>query len=221
MRLWSRFLVTSAFALMFVGSVVSAQDAPEGEAMPTENAIEAPVEVASNVQFFRSLNDQGNATIGDGYRLAHILYAQRMDDKDGSKAREDMGWYRTKLIEAGIIDSSWSKQEGRLLTHIGFAYLCMKAAGVEGGVMWSATGHQRYAHREMVDRGLFPHVNPRQYISGSQALAAYRTCRNWVIEDQRRLTAPIPAPEPMPEEASPAEAEGQPAEGEAEGEKTE
>ncbi len=171
---------------------LAAQDAPEPSDQPpapvdetpaTVDETPAPVEevpapapVVSNVRFLRDLNDKGNATYGDLYRLGVMLWKARMNDEDGIRTSHSPADARQALISGGLIDATWDSGDG-LLMHKDAALLFARAMDLKGGLFWSITDSCRYAHREMIDRGLFPQENPRQYISGAGVLSAFRDCR--------------------------------------------
>jgi hypothetical protein len=141
-----------------------------------DEAPAAPVRVVANVLFQRELNKKGNATYGDLYRLAVMLWRARLLDEAGTRTAHSPADARQALIEGGLIDASWDAGDG-LLMHKDAALLFARAMDLQGGVMWSLTDSCRYAHREMIDRRLFPVENPRQYISGAGVLSAFRDCR--------------------------------------------
>lgn len=196
MRTFAMLLVLTALAT--AGLSVSAQEEPVkdngGEAKaPTETAVEPEAEPSpepaearapSHVKFFTMLTDQGNATLSDVYRLAFILYHRRMGDTDKGRARLSGDGYRTALIDAGLIDANFGSGNAAA-THQEAAYLFAQAIGLKGGVFWSLTSTQRYAHREMQDRNLFPDENPRQYISGPSLLSSFRDCTEFLNQQAR------------------------------------
>lgn len=144
-----------------------AADAPAGTvARPT-----------SNVRFYKELVDRGNATISDGYRLAYNLWKISSDDPEAAKQVMDFDGYRAALQGGGLVDSAWTGNADDPITHEEAAYLFAKAIDLQGGVWWSATGLARYAHREMVDRGLLPNRSGVQYISGPEIYSAFRDCK--------------------------------------------
>jgi hypothetical protein len=145
------------------------------EAAPTgTDPLDAAPE--KNVVLQRNLADKPNATYGDLYRLAVIVMYAAQGDKERAGTALSPRMARSELIRSGLISESWD-QGGSNVEHQDAAYVFAKAIGLKGGVMYSVTGARRYAHREMIDRGLFPNENPRQYMSGASVLSAFRDCR--------------------------------------------
>lgn len=143
------------------------------EVHPEDNPLNAPPE--KNVEFQRGLTNKPNATYGDVYRLAVILlYAESDKQRAGTALSPAMA--RSELVRAGLISESWDGG-GSNVEHQDAAHLFAAAIGLKGGVLFSVTGARRYAHREMIDRGLFPNENPRQFMSGASVLSAFRDCR--------------------------------------------
>lgn len=143
-----------------------AADAPQPEAKPV-----------SNVRYYKQLLDRGNATMGDGYRLAYNLWKIASNREDDAKLVLSFEQYRNALRDGGLIDSAWAGSADELLTHEEAAYLFAKAIDLKGGVWWTATGLARYAHREMIDRRIFPSQHGVQYISGPEVYSAFRDCK--------------------------------------------
>lgn len=143
------------------------------EVRPEDNPLNAPPE--KNVEFQRGLTKKPNATYGDMYRLAVILlYAESDKQRAGTALSPALA--RNELIRAGLISESWD-MGGSNVEHQDAAHVFAAAIGLKGGVLFSITGAKRYGHREMIDRGLFPNENPRQFMSGASVLSAFRDCR--------------------------------------------
>lgn len=144
-------------------------------------AVPAPAAAAvpTNTRHQHALADKGNATYGDAYRLAVILW--HVARKDMDKARESLSPSdaRQVLLDQGVIDASWDEGDGNV-EHQSAAYLFARAIQIKGGVMYTLTGSVRYAHRLMIDRNFFPKANPRQFMSGAGVLSAFRDCREYL-----------------------------------------
>lgn len=153
------------------GPVVAAQDGGEVPTLP-DTGNEAPKPPESAVKLMRRLTDTPNANYADAYRLACIVHTGKTS---GPEVPADS---RQALVDAGLIGSDWDGGEG-MVEHQDAAFLFARAMNMPGGVMWSVVGGPRYAHREMIDRGLFPRQNPRQYMSGAELLSAFRDCREY------------------------------------------
>jgi|GEM_PF-6080883 len=134
----------------------------------------------SNVRYYKVLVDKGNATLGDGYRLAFNLWKLASNDPEAAKEVKTFDEYKSALMSGGLIDGAWSGADEDLLTHEEAAYLFARAIELEGGVLWTATGLARYAHREMVDHNLLPNQSGVQYISGPEIYSAFRDCKVFV-----------------------------------------
>jgi len=137
-----------------------------------------------NVVFFKTTVDKPNATYGDGYRFAYILMKYRMGDDAGAKLALGADQCKDELIKAGVMSNGWAEDSNELLTHETAAYLLAKAMNIKGGALFALTGTTRYAHREMVDRGLLPRSNPRQYITGAQLTSAFRDSKAYMESKQ-------------------------------------
>jgi hypothetical protein len=180
MRVLSTFsmLVLAALVAGSFGGCKATTTAAGGDAAPVTE--EGPV---ANVKFLAGLADKPNATMSDVYRCGYILLKRAANDEEGSKAKLPAAGYRQSLVDAGVIGTSWD--EGSALAEHGqAAYVFSRAIGLGSGVLGSLTGSARYAHREMIDRGLMPRENIRQYIGGPALVASFRDSRVW--QDKRK-----------------------------------
>lgn len=161
--------------------LISAQDAPAGAESEAEASAEsATAEVLSSVRFFRSLNEMPNASLGHTIRLAYMLDCTAQGNEEAARARLSDAEYANKLIETGLIGANYGGDLSRDVTFQEAAWLFARAVQLEGGVLWSLVGNERYAHREMVARGIFSSENARQLMSGGELLGAYREARNLI-----------------------------------------
>jgi len=154
------------------------EDAPVLDDAAKDDLVKPEEEAApvKNVLFMRGLTDKPNGTNGDAYKLAVMLYHAVRGDVARSQTALTPSNARRELINLGVIDDSWPAAGGNV-EHQDAAYIFARCIEAKGGVLWTLTGSRRYAHREMIDRGLFPRENPRQYMSGAGVLSAFRDCR--------------------------------------------
>lgn len=81
----------------------------------------------------------------------------------------------TALQNKGICRADAAADD--VLTYKTFAGMLMRAWDVKGGLMYSLTGSDRYALRELQAQGFIPSsVDPMAAVSGYQTLAIFNDC---------------------------------------------
>jgi hypothetical protein len=147
----------------------------------------APAPSGSESQGYE-LARRGIATVEDAYRQFLSLAANQERIKLDAKVR-DMSFEDVvlKLNELCIIDSRWSYRPGDCLRRDLLAYMCTTYLGCKPGLFTGLCGvTRRYAHREMLYRGVLARGSPNSYVSGAELLA--------VVSRVAQLTETRPEP---------------------------
>ncbi|HON88620.1 MAG TPA: hypothetical protein PK025_08350 [Spirochaetales bacterium] len=94
----------------------------------------------------------------------------------GNGEYQDTVQQKVALEEA--LKRKWIKQTGNPdnpITVAQFAYLVMRAFGINGGLMYTLFPGPRYGFRELVYKGLIPRtIDPQAYVDGALALRIIR-----------------------------------------------
>lgn len=108
------------------------------------------------------------ATVGDtAYFLA--VYLNAVPESSPASAA------LSALQDSGICLAGASADD--VLTYKVFAGMLMRAWDVKGGLMYSLTGSDRYALRELQAQGFIPSsVDPMAAVTGYQTLAIFNDC---------------------------------------------
>lgn len=117
---------------------------------------------ADEAAWVRQLSEKKTATVGDGIVLTAMLAG--LQTLDYAKALD----YLTakKIVRTGPLDSSAALTSGQLSLWV------MRAKGMKGGLIYSLFGGRRYAHRELVFRGMVPAKYSEYHkLQGSELLA--------------------------------------------------
>jgi hypothetical protein len=116
---------------------------------------------------------RGIATLDDAYRQFLSLAVNQERIKLDRKVRElDFTEVSIKLEELGIIDGRWCYDREMCLRRDVLAYMCASYMGCRTGLFTSLCGMtRRYAHREMLYRGIIAPGTPNSYVSGTELLA--------------------------------------------------
>jgi hypothetical protein len=116
---------------------------------------------------------RGTARWDDAFRLFLALAA----DQDRIKPSEEAATISFEQLTShlrvlGVIDPTWSCAADTHLRRDVLAYMCSAYMGCRPGILTGVCGRtRRYAHRDMVYRGIIPPGPPGTFVSGPELLA--------------------------------------------------
>jgi hypothetical protein len=116
---------------------------------------------------------RGTATWQDAFRMFLVLAADQQRIKPSAEATE-IGFEQlaSHLRVLGVIDPTWSCAPETHLRRDVLAYMCSSYMGCRAGLLTGVCGRtRRYAHRDMVYRGIIPPGPPGTLVSGPELLA--------------------------------------------------
>ncbi len=126
---------------------------------------------AQSVEKITELIDSQETTFGQASYLA-LSYAEKIDEdasyQDALQAAVELGWVK----DGAKAGSAISLKE--------FSALCVKAAGMKGGLFYKLTKAPRYAYKELKALGfLDKEADPWKKISGQDAVNLFNVCVNY------------------------------------------
>lgn len=164
-----------AFAWMALAVACRAADLPQADGLRSE-------------PHGYDLARRGVATLEDAYRQFLSLAVSQERIKLESSVR-DMSFAEVtaQLEELCLIDSGWDYRPDYCLRRDVLAYMCTTYMKCRTGLFTSLCGvTRRYAHREMLYRGVVARGAPNSYVSGAELLS--------VITRVAQLTETRPEP---------------------------
>ena len=146
--------------------------------------------IASNMEFWHTLNDQPLASNDDAFH-ALLLYFDGKDDSGSYAARLQ------KLKSRGWVAGGFDEGANRAVERGIVAQALVKAMNLKGGLTMRLLGSSpRYALRELQFRGLIPDSSVNQVFTGGELVGVIGK-----VQDYRSVNpADVPAPF-LPEEA--------------------
>lgn len=128
----------------------------------------AAVVSAQSADAFTEMIDAKQVTVGD---IGYFLAVYRGFVPESASASEATSALQNEGIVADSVEADTP------LTYRLFAGMLMRTWDVKGGLMYTITGADRYALRELQAKGFIPSsVDPTAVVSGYQALATFNNC---------------------------------------------
>ncbi|MCR4317642.1 MAG: hypothetical protein NUW37_14980 [Planctomycetes bacterium] len=130
-------------------------------------------------EFFRSVAGTPNATVYQGMRVAYILMT-------GNQLSVEFERVRAYLLVHRVINRGWLDYEADdYITFGEISYLVAGAVELSGGVMYTLTDwlgmrNQRYAHRELIFRGIVPASNTTDFVRGVELLTIMQGASEYI-----------------------------------------
>jgi hypothetical protein len=158
---------------------------PAARQLPQSSAQKLPDQEPTGFDLAR----RGVATVEDAYRQFLTLAVNQHRIKLELKVR-DMSFdeVTAQLEQLGIVDCRWCFGPQTCLRRDVLAYMCASYMGCRPGLFTSFCGMtRRYAHRDMLFRGVLAPGTPNSYVPGSELLA--------VVSRVAEKTDTEPAPE--------------------------
>ncbi len=124
-----------------------------------------------------ALARKGTATVEDAYRqFAALATGQGRLTIKGNLSDASFAEVTAHLEALGILDTSWKFDAACGLRRDVLAYMCTSYMGYRPGLITGMCGMtRRYAHREMLRRGVLPPGMPNVVVSGADLLAVIST----------------------------------------------
>jgi hypothetical protein len=146
--------------------------------------------IASNMEFWHTLNDQPLASNDDAFH-ALLLYFDGKDDAGSYAARLQ------KLKSRGWVAGGFDEGANRAVERGIVAQALVKALDLKGGLTMRLLGSSpRYALRELQFRGLIPDSSVNQVFSGAELVGVIGKVQDYRTVNPADVAAPF-----LPEEA--------------------
>ncbi len=147
------WLVGISLAPLLAGCQAAGPHAATQPAVPTE----------TNAELVEYISDLPYVTAESAYRAVHIL-------SKGEVFQGDFGTLAAEMNTSGLIGNGWGHDADTFVDRAAVGHLVARACDIRTGLNWRLTGLGRYAHRELIYRGIAHPSGEYGLISGGEFL---------------------------------------------------